>query len=117
MSFTYNIIRKDPEVVLSLYGELIDRTQSQDFVSLTESFFEEGKNRFILDLSELRYMNSSGLNLLITLLTRSRKNGGDLILCGISQKVRELLLITKLNSVFTVTDTVEEAAARFNTGS
>jgi anti-sigma B factor antagonist len=115
MSFITTLTSKEPVAVIALYGELIDRTQAQELTDLVNRLSEEGQNKFVLELSELKYMNSSGLNVLINALTKARKNGGDLVIAGISKKVKELLLVTKLNSVFTVTDTIEEAVARFTT--
>jgi anti-sigma B factor antagonist len=114
MSFTHNLISKDPVAVIGLYGELIDRQQSMELMDLINRLMEEGHTRFVMELSELKYMNSTGLNVLINVLTKSRKNGGDLVISGISRKVQELLVVTKLNSVFTVTDTADEAVARLN---
>ena len=114
MSFTYNIIQKNPITILSLYGELIDRNESQKLMDEINIMVEEGQKKFILELSELKYMNSTGLNVLINILTKSRKNGGDLVICGVSKKVQELLLVTKLNSVFSVTETTDEALEKFN---
>lgn len=114
MSFTYNIIQKNPIAIFSLYGELIDRNEGQRIMDEVNILSEEGQNKFILELSELKYVNSTGLNVLINILTKSRKSGGDLVISGISKKVQELLLITKLNSVFNVTETTEEAIEKFN---
>ena len=114
MSFIHTLTSKEPVAVIALYGELIDRNQAQELMELVTRLSEEGQNKIVLELSELKYMNSTGLNVLINILTRTRKNGGDLVIAGISAKVHELLLVTKLNSVFTVTDTTEEAVARFN---
>lgn len=114
MSFTYTLNSKEPVAVLALYGELIDRTQGQELMDRVNLLAEEGIHKVVMDLSDLKYVNSTGLNVLLNSLTKTRKNGGDLVVCGLSKKVRELLLITKLNSIFTVTDTTEEAVARFN---
>lgn len=114
MSFIHTLTSKEPVAVIALYGELIDRNQAQELMDLVTRLSEEGQNKIILELSELKYMNSTGLNVLINILTKTRKNGGDLVIAGISSKVHELLLVTKLNSVFTVTDTTEDAVARFN---
>ena len=114
MSFSYNIIQKSPVAIFALYGELIDRNDGQRISDEINLLSENGQNKFILELSELKYMNSTGLNVLINILTKSRKSGGDLIICGVSRKVQELLLVTKLNSVFTVTETTEEAIAKLN---
>lgn len=113
MSFIHTLTSKEPVAVISLYGELIDRNQAQELMDLVNRLGEEGQNKIVMELSELKYMNSTGLNVLINVLTKTRKNGGDLIISGLSKKVRELLLITKLNSVFTVTETAEEAVAHF----
>lgn len=114
MSFTYNIIQKNPIAIFSLYGELIDRNEGQRIMDEVNILSEEGQNNFILELSELKYVNSTGLNVLINILTKSRKNGGELVISGISKKVQELLLITKLNSVFIVTESTEDALEKFN---
>lgn len=114
MSFSYNIIQKNPIAIFSLYGELIDRNEGQRIMDEMNTLSEGGQHKFILELSELKYMNSTGLNVLINILTKSRKSGGDLVICGVSKKVQELLLVTKLNSVFTVTETTEEALEKFN---
>jgi anti-sigma B factor antagonist len=114
MSFTYNLIQKNPVAIFSLYGELIDRNEGQRILDEVQMLSEEGQHKIVMELSELKYMNSTGLNVLINILSKSRKNGGDLIISGVSKKVQELLLVTKLNSVFNVTDTTEEALAKFN---
>ncbi|MDQ3108486.1 MAG: STAS domain-containing protein [Bacteroidota bacterium] len=114
MSFTYNIIQKNPVAVFSLYGELIDRNEGQRIMDEVNLLSEEGQHNFVLELSELKYVNSTGLNVLINILTKARKNGGDLIICCVAKKVQELLVITKLNSVFNVMDSTEEAIEKFN---
>ena len=114
MSFTFNINQKEPVAIISLYGELIDRDEAQHLLEQINGLADDGQKNFILELSELKYMNSTGLNVLINVLTKSRKNGGDLVICGVSKKVQELLLITKLISVFSVTSTIEEAISKFN---
>jgi anti-sigma B factor antagonist len=60
-------------------------------------------------MSNVRYLNSSGLNSLISLLTKARKSGGEVMIANVSPKVKDLLIITRLNTVFTVTDSVQEA--------
>ncbi len=99
-------------VVCSLFGELIDKNQANDFVADVETHLLAGSLKVVLDLGSLKYINSSGLNVLINLLTKARKSGGDVLIANVSVKVRELLVITKLNTVFTVTDSVEKAISK-----
>jgi anti-sigma B factor antagonist len=68
----------------------------------------------ILDMTELQYMNSTGLNILINVLTRTRNAGGDTLIAGVSNSVRQLFLVTKLDTVFTMTATIDEAVAKLN---
>ncbi|HTL82498.1 MAG TPA: STAS domain-containing protein [Bacteroidia bacterium] len=114
MSFSFNLVSKEPVLLFSLYGDLVDKNAAHEFLEKVNTAMDEGMNKVVIELSELRYMNSTGLNVLINILTKARKNGGDLVLCGVSRKVQELLVVTKLNSVFTVTETSDEAVAKFN---
>ena len=65
----------------------------------------------LLDMSQLQYMNSTGLNILISVLTRTRKGGGEVLISGMSTGVRQLFIVTKLDTVFTIKNSVEEALA------
>jgi len=69
--------------------------------------------KIIIDLKEMEVMNSSGLNFLISVLNTARKKGGDCILTGLSDRTANILLITKLNSIFTVGDDNDSAMSDF----
>ena len=100
---------EDETGLFSLEGNLIGE---QDGMSFTEDFNEEiedGCKFFIIDLSELKHVNSSGLGVLITCLTKARKKDGEVILVNPSDYIRNLMMITKLNSIFSIYDTVEAA--------
>lgn len=95
--------------IYSLKGSLIGES---DGMAINDSFAEQIENgilKFIIDLSELKHVNSSGLGVFITLLTKARKKGGELVLTSPSDYIQNLFLITKLNTIFTVHDSVEEA--------
>ena len=95
--------------VYNLQGSLIGET---DGLSITESLnekLEEGYKQYVIDLEKLQHINSSGLGVLITLLTKARKIGGEVILANPSAYIQNLLLITKLNTIFQVHPTVKEA--------
>lgn len=97
-----------------LKGNLIGEA---DGINITESFMEQidhGIRHFILDLSSLQHINSSGLGVFITLLTKARKVGGEVALAGPSTYISNLLMITKLNTIFHIHDNVETALASFS---
>ena len=72
-------------------------------------FTIEGCIKWAIDMEKLLYMNSSGLNTLIQLLTKARVAGGEAVLFNMNKKINELILITKLNTLFKVTETRDEA--------
>ena len=109
MILDYKITEKNVIQILVLSGELIDKNQAIDLIKSVDELLAAEKNKFVIDLSTLKYMNSSGLNVLIQLLTKTRTNGGDSVICNVSKKVNELLIITKLNTLFKLADTQEAA--------
>ncbi len=109
MIFGYKSSKKEGMNVFLLQGELIDRSQADEMMKEIETAVTTGESSIVLNLADLKYLNSSGLNILINILTKSRKAGGDVAICNINKKINELLVITKLNSVFNVCDSEEKA--------
>lgn len=107
--FDYHISEENNFQILKLSGELIDKHQAIDLMKSIDSLLDTDKNKWAIDLSDLKYMNSSGLNVLIQILTRTRNKGGESVIFNVSKKVNELLVITKLNTLFKVSGTKEEA--------
>ncbi len=111
MTFEFNRTKKDGIDSYSLKGELIDKNQSTELLQEIEAAISKNDNKILLNLEELKYINSSGLSVLISVLTKARKSGGEVAICGVNKKINELLVITKLNSVFNVRTSMEEAIA------
>jgi len=114
MNFEYTFDKIDELNLFTLKGELIDKGQAMQFLYEVDKCIEKKDNKFILNLSDLKYMNSSGLNILINILTKSRKSGGDVAIAGLSKKVHELLAITKLDNIFNITDSVDQAVKKLH---
>ena len=112
MTFSYTVENHSGYDILHLAGELIDKGQSADLSAKTEELISAGQSKLIFDLKELKYINSSGLNVMINVLSRIRKSGGEVVITQVAKRVNELLIITKLNTVFTVTETLEEAVRK-----
>jgi anti-sigma B factor antagonist len=103
MSFSYKIIYQSPDKVeILLNGKLLDKNQALDLLSKIEEFYLENKPNVYLDLKELQYLNSSGLNVLIQILTKARNNGAEVYLRNIPEEINKLLLITKLKNIFKI---------------
>lgn len=109
MVFEFNIQKQSGYASIHLSGELIEKGQATDLLQQCSQLATEQCNKWMLDLSGLKYMNSSGLNTLITLLSKARTAGGEAVLYGMNKKVNDLIIITKLNTLFKVASSQEEA--------
>ncbi len=109
MVFEYEITKQATLASFKLKGELIEKNQANELIKEAEELSASGCNKWAIDMSDLKYMNSNGLNTLIQLLTKARKVGGEAVLYNLNKKIQELILITKLNTLFKVTDSKEEA--------
>lgn len=116
MNFEYDINEKEGINVIAIKGNLIDKNQAEPLMEEIEEQVLEGSNRFVIDMSDFKYMNSTGLNVLVHILTKARKSGGEAVICCMPDKIRELLVITKLNTVFSITENIDSAIHQFNPG-
>lgn len=74
----------------------------------------DGKNKILLNLAGVGYIDSSGIGELVSSFTAVSKEGGTLKLLNLTQKIQDLLAITKLLTVFDVYDVEADALASFN---
>lgn len=101
---------EDKIAVVTVTGD-IDLHRSAALQQSLLGLMDEKPTKVIVDLSRVPYMDSSGVASLVKLLSRTRKLGVALVLLSPSEKVRSIFEITRLNSVFTITDNKEEAMA------
>jgi anti-sigma B factor antagonist len=113
MEFNYYFFHDENIMEIALEGELMEKNQAKKLLNELEIRINSERNKIILNLQKLKYLNSSGLNVLIQILTKCRNAGGEVVVCCLSKKVNELFLITKLNSVFKVSESSVEAHEYF----
>ncbi|MBN1554481.1 MAG: STAS domain-containing protein [Phycisphaerae bacterium] len=101
---------EDKVAVVKVAGD-IDLHRSASLQHALLGLLDEQPSKVVVDLSGVPYMDSSGVASLVKLLSRTRKLGVSLVLLSPSQKVKSIFEITRLNSVFTITDSKEEAMA------
>lgn len=114
MFFTYSSEKQNNIHIFILKGDLIDKNQADKLIEEINDTILNNHIRFVVDLGGLKYLNSSGLTILIQILTKARKAGGEAVIANVGKRIKELLVITKLNTVFTVADTVEQGIAKLN---
>jgi anti-anti-sigma factor len=78
-----------------------------------QRLLSEGQARLVVDLSSVNYISSSGLRALLTARRQARSRGGDVFLCSLHPRVREIFEMVGFVSVFGLYATRDEAAAAF----
>src|SRR5271157_813202 len=88
--------------VVDISGRIEHGEESAAVRALVCDLFREGHTRILLNLGDVHYIDSSGLGALVSSFTSLRKQGGELKLLNLTNKVRDLLQITKLYTIFDV---------------
>lgn len=94
--------------VIGLSGDLTGAAE----VTLTRAFDEaSGSGTVVLDFTNLEYMNSTGIGLLVTTLVRAQRSSVRLLACGLSDHYREIFSLTRLDEAIPVFGDAGEALA------
>ncbi len=100
--------------VLEFSGEVTRGEGSNQLRKKLKEALEAGKTRLVLDVSNLRHIDSSGLGTLVTAYAAAQSGGAKLKLARVTERLNSLLQITKLVTVFEIYPTVEDALKSFS---
>ena len=100
----------DGILFVRLSGDLIGSPDTDQLLQTINTHLGEDHTQCAVDLSEVRYINSTGIGVLVSLLTKFRSRGGELVLINPAEHPKKMLAITKLNNIFSVSP--DEATAR-----
>ncbi len=103
-------------LILSLSGELMGGEETKPLQERIYKTIEEDRPNVILSMKDLKWMNSSGLGIIMSCLTTLRGSDGDLRIAEASDRVRRPIEVTKLDQVIKLFDTVDEAITSYSTG-
>jgi anti-sigma B factor antagonist len=98
--------------VLQVEGQLIVGNR-QELKDLVQAALDRGERRLLIDFSRTGYIDSSGLGALVSISKRIREAGGELRLSGLNEDLRSLFELTKLDTLFSIADTPQQALASF----
>jgi len=98
-------------VIISLTGKL-DALTSDSLDKILDKCRKNISIKIIIDLSELNYISSAGLRVLITFLKDVEKNEGILILCGMNRSIKNIFDISGLSGIFKIEPTLEKAKVK-----
>ena len=90
--------------IVDLSGRIVLGEGSAGLRDLVRDLVSQGHKKILLNLGDVNYIDSSGLGELVSALTSMRKQGCELKLLNLTKRVHDLLQITKLYTVFDITD-------------
>jgi len=106
MEFKHEIKRNT--LVLKLTGDFIGEDNGAAIIGIVVDALQQKVPVCLVDISGLRYINSTGIGVLITILTKFRNKNGEVYLMKPSESVQKLLVITKLNNIFHIVQNESE---------
>jgi anti-sigma B factor antagonist len=94
--------QKEGVLVFYLNGNLLGEHANAPVMEKLKASLEAGNNKVLFNLSELKFINSTGLGMLLTALTKTRNAGGELTLTNVPEQMNKLLVMTKLKDIFNI---------------
>ncbi|MBU8871208.1 MAG: STAS domain-containing protein [Gemmatimonadales bacterium] len=101
-------------MVLNLSGKIMGGPDHEKFQTEVKSLISDGHVDILLNMSRVNWVNSTGLGILVSAFHTLKKNGGQLKICEVSDRIDNILNVTQLKLVFETFDSCDEALASFN---
>jgi anti-sigma B factor antagonist len=95
-------------------GRIVLGEESAHLRNLVSELLKQGRKKILFNLAEVTHIDTSGLGNLINALAQARKQGGELKLVNLPQKVQDLMQITKLYTVFDILNDETVAVRSFS---
>lgn len=105
----------DGILVVDCAGRIVFGEESAYLRDIVKNLLAD-KNRLVMNLSGVNYIDSGGLGTLVALYTTARNSGGSIKLANLTKRVGDLLQVTKLVTIFDVYDSEQKAVDAFRTG-
>lgn len=109
----YDIKEQFNCIVITLKGNVLGGPHAETFRDELHKLIDEGKTNVIVKLGKVKFMNSSGLGILIGALTTMKNAGGNLVICEADKKIENLLMVTQLIKVFQHYRSLDEAVKSY----
>ena len=100
---------KDGVMVIYLEGNLLGEHSNAPVMELIKQVVESGSKKVLFNLTDMKFINSTGLGMLLTAVSKTRNAGGEVVLCSLSEQMNKLLIMTKLGGAFVVKANEAEA--------
>ena len=91
----------------------VDSSTAPDFEKTLQALIQSNRSQIVLDLAGVEYMSSAGIRGMISSLKAAKSGGGDLRLAQPSQRVKDVVELAGLTSIFVIYDNLTEAVGSF----
>ncbi|CAN5595716.1 STAS domain-containing protein [soil metagenome] len=99
--------------VIRLEGA-VDAHTAPKFEEAVQSVIDAGQNKIVVDCQRMTYISSAGLGVFMCFIEEVREEGGDIKICGLTEKVKQPFEILGFESLFDFCPDIESAKGRFN---
>jgi anti-sigma B factor antagonist len=106
--------KRDGVAILELSGKLMGGPDAEAFDETLKALIHEGIKNFVINLERVKWVNSTGLGILIKGYSTVKKNGGDLKLLRVSHRIENIFMVSKLYTVFESFDDEDKAVTSFS---
>ncbi|MCX6255555.1 MAG: STAS domain-containing protein [Bacteroidia bacterium] len=105
----FNIESRNNSTVIQIQSEKLDTHIAPALKSELVLVSGKGEKNIILDLEKCQYCDSSGLSAILVANRLCKNAGGTFVLCGLNEAVERLITISQLDTVLTITGSVDDA--------
>lgn len=111
MDFKHTVTDKKEYALIAIKGSLIEKHQADELMTDLDNLFLHDKNKIVIDLSELNFINQTGAEILFRILAVSRRNGGEVTTCSLNEELKKIEEGKKIQHVFVPSENEFIAAA------
>jgi anti-sigma B factor antagonist len=106
--------KRDGVAILEMSGKLMGGPDSEAFSETVKTLIHEGTHNVIVSMEKVKWVNSTGLGILISGYTTLKKSGGELKLLKVSDRIENIFIVSKLYTVFESYQDEDEAVRSFS---
>ncbi|MDX2197044.1 MAG: STAS domain-containing protein [Cytophagales bacterium] len=99
---------------LTFHGDLLGIGDTLELMDLINEKINAGVLKSIINMKDVRYMNSSGIGILITIYTKFKNRNGEAVIINAAEQITKLLNMTKLNTVIKIFGSEQDALTKLN---
>lgn len=108
-----SVRKTDSVAILDVSGKLMGGPDADVFKETIRNLLDEGYKNVVVNMSQVPFINSTGLGILISAYTTLRKEDGILKLTNVTERIDSLLMITKLGTIFETYSSEDKAVESF----